>query len=642
MAISDIGWDGLGAATAGYDLHVLAGESTPPLNDRLVFQRKDAGGNVTNHFASTKSIPPDWAAKPADVDAKFVAEFKADGPQAAGKHAGHGIEVEEATGKVEIAAALPATRLYNFLIKAELTDKADNTPPLSIRIRVHVHESIQKIWLTPRKLIVRSGATNQRFTVLAEFDDGSYGDITGRTDLGFSSSNNAGVVSVDVASGLVTYVAAGTAQITVTGSPSPPDGTDTADVLAQPSLAVERRIERVRPRGMENFMLKTNFLFLPDGFTVGERQTFNDIVEQIVERLQTDVFTYPYSLLKDSINYWRLADADFLASEEESVGVLSQASIVGRKHQQASRLPFPSDPGAAPKWELENMIFRVGLPVWGDRTKDLAAKINDWRKLYDNIQQNDPHISNDVFLKWRALHTRKLLNERCTALGFAIDNHPRVDLDPDRYLELDPRRFAEADFQAMISKLRKGAAPGTGVVGATWTTGKDKGLVCVICRSRRVAGERNPTGLASSLARDDEQPVQAAPAPRRGVDLVTTSRFLPLHSMVPITVAHECAHAFGLGDEYGGGLNYPAHRDADIAENGNIQPASEVRFLSDPISPLFIKWNWPRLTAAGRLTEKPNQREQRDLKLSSSRDISSSSPSGMRSCCEKTNSSGFH
>lgn len=179
-------------------------------------------------------------------------------------------------------------------------------------------------------------------------------------------------------------------------------------------------------------------------------------------------------------------------------------------------------------------------------------------------------------------------------------------------------------------------------MGATWTTGKDKGLVCVICRSRRVAGERNPTGLASSLARDDEQPVQAAPAPRRGVDLVTTSRFLPLHSMVPITVAHECAHAFGLGDEYGGGLNYPAHRDADIAENGNIQPASEVRFLSDPISPLFIKWNWPRLTAAGRLTEKPNQREQRDLKLSSSRDISSSSPSGMRSCCEKTNSSGFH
>jgi hypothetical protein len=139
MAITAIGWDGYGSNGKGYDLHVLAGETTPPLNDRLVFQRKDAGGNLTNHFASTKSIPPDWATKPADVDVEFFGEFKlaAAGPQPAGGRRGYGVEVDTTTGTIKVdEAPLAARRLYNFLIRADVKDTADNSTPLSIRISI--------------------------------------------------------------------------------------------------------------------------------------------------------------------------------------------------------------------------------------------------------------------------------------------------------------------------------------------------------------------------------------------------------------------------------------------------------------------------------------------------------------------------
>jgi hypothetical protein len=54
--------------------------------------------------------------------------------------------------------------------------------------RVHIHESVKQIWLTPAALTVHVAADRPKFTVLAEFEDGVVGDITAWTNLSWSST----------------------------------------------------------------------------------------------------------------------------------------------------------------------------------------------------------------------------------------------------------------------------------------------------------------------------------------------------------------------------------------------------------------------------------------------------------------------
>jgi hypothetical protein len=591
VAITKISWkDG------GLDLHLLVGENSGPLKARLNFSRKVGAADETNHTGN---------APPAGVTVTFKAEFKPAGTQPAGKRAGHGVEFTNSTATVEMKSLPTVPVLRNFFVRAEVSD-ADNSRV--IRLRVHLHGSIRKIWLTPKTMVVHRNTGNQQFTVLAEFDDGTNGDITGRPDLSYKPSNASVIPS---ASGKLVHVNNGTAKITVTLGPlpAPTELIDTADVKLVPSLATERRIMRVGGLGPAEFKKKVNILFLPDGFTEGEKDHFNGLVDQTVKLLQENVFSYPYKTLKESINYWRLVDEDFIASEEENVSILSEATIVSRRTQQSRRLPFPQDPGASTHWEVEHLIFKVGLPVPSDANKDLVGKLAEWGAAYEDV---DPaKIRNDDFLKWRALHTRQLLNERCTGLGFAIDDHPRTDLDSDRFLVSDNRRVNESQLLAMVGKLRTGFSLGVDVIGRTWVDGKDAGLVCVLARSSRGAGTQG-TVFSSSLGRDNEHAIQAAPAPRRGIDLIKMEllkrgRLKSVHPMVPIRVAHECAHAFGLWDEYGGGHNHPAHRNTLIASKVNVQPESQIQHAAPAtgIDGRKIRWNWPRLLAAGRLTAQP-------------------------------------
>jgi hypothetical protein len=590
VAISNLVWDG-----GGYDLHLLAGETSAPLKPRLGLTRENESGRT---FLSGSDLPN-------DVAIVFHPEFK--GVKGADqKYRGHGVIVDTATGAVEVkVAAVTATpRLYNFLIRAEAKDTKDGIGS-SVRIRVHVHKRIEKIWLTPRTLIVHQGATNQRFTVLAEFDDGTNGDITGWRGLSYSS-NKPHVAKVDSATGLVTHVADGSAKIRVKTDASAVSLADdnTADVETRPSLAVDRAVVRVRPRGPVAFNSNVNILFLPDGFTAAERGDFFDIVQWLTYQLQTKHSTYPFNLLKGSINYWRLADNDFLASVDKDVSIQAESAILSNG-QRADSLPFPVEPPAAGDWTLGNMVFKVGLPVPADSSATLQAKLVDWNALYDGVVSAP--ITQQVFDEWLMLHTRKLLNERCTALGFRLEDHPRADENPGfSSLSLDPRRVAPAQFRAMISKLSKSGD----VVGTTWVEwGKDEGLVCVIARNSRLGGMQSGDGYFSiSVRAEFDQAVQAA-APLRGIDLVNMAlpqgSPLPVDEMIPVIVAHEVGHAFGLGEEYGDGAGrtLPAHREIEMSDAANAQPASQVH--TPTVDPARIKWDWPRLSAAGKLTAEP-------------------------------------
>ena len=152
MAITGVRWD-----REGYDIHLLKGESSIPLAEKLRATR-----NNTSEFRGTNP--------PSGVTVEFRAEFK-------GAPSNHGVTVS-ATGQITVAASLPSLRLRNFIVRAVVSESGSNF--LDTHIRVHIHDTIKKIWLTPDTLTIYMGGGKRRFTVLAEFDDQTFGDITER------------------------------------------------------------------------------------------------------------------------------------------------------------------------------------------------------------------------------------------------------------------------------------------------------------------------------------------------------------------------------------------------------------------------------------------------------------------------------
>src|SRR5690349_3934598 len=195
MASVDIFWNG----NAGFDIHLLPGETSSPLLDLLII-REDT---TPPSFTSANSPP-------ADVDSiTFTPNFLAAG---AIRENG-GVRVDTATGQVSVLAA-PV--LKSFVIEATVKTKAPASKELGpVPIRVLVHTRIQDIWLTPSPLTIRQGADGERFTVLALFDDDTIGDITRRPDIAWASSD-AAKISVAANGALSATTHPATATITAT------------------------------------------------------------------------------------------------------------------------------------------------------------------------------------------------------------------------------------------------------------------------------------------------------------------------------------------------------------------------------------------------------------------------------------------
>jgi hypothetical protein len=124
----------------GYDIHVLrGGPPSKPLNDNLLL---DTGSNAR--------LPT------------FTAHFK-------GAPNNFGVDVDAGTGAVTAASqpggGSPKFPNFNFLITAQQIVGGASTKETTIRI--HVHDTLQKIWLSPATLTIHLGADECRFSVLA-------------------------------------------------------------------------------------------------------------------------------------------------------------------------------------------------------------------------------------------------------------------------------------------------------------------------------------------------------------------------------------------------------------------------------------------------------------------------------------------
>jgi hypothetical protein len=129
-----------------------------------------------------------YLAANADVTLVFKPLFKTQVAQPADTHKGFGISVHTKSGVITLDAALPNPTKRNFIMEVAATDTSVPATPkvFTEYIRIHVHQSVSELWLTPATLTVRpSGVprpetTDVKFLVRAQFDDGA--SATSRND----------------------------------------------------------------------------------------------------------------------------------------------------------------------------------------------------------------------------------------------------------------------------------------------------------------------------------------------------------------------------------------------------------------------------------------------------------------------------
>jgi hypothetical protein len=574
----------------GEDLHLIPGLVSPRLDQLLYLVETTAPGVEERHrFVEYR---------PAGVTVLFEANFDKADPRTAG------IDVDPNFGEITVGALPTPERLLDFLVVATVSDGVALS--VTTHVRVRIHDGFRKVWLTPAVLTVRkptdpaSVVAMSRFSVLAEFSDGTYGDLTnwapwsGPTDptdrrfVRTSTHRDVPVFVWDSAPKSNVRVTPESGRllankgIATVGLSTPnlvPPVSANAIVQTAPSWSTAVELRLVDGPGVARMGDVPNILLLPEGFTADEQGAFERLVRQLVHRLRVRRRTRPFDLLKDRVNYF----SAWVASPEAGVSVLEEVELVGggggpQTAEYRSTMVTAAD--AAGAWH-------VGPPP--------------------------------------SSTTRFLLNERDTAFHVAIGGRPNADqFHRFTWPRLDyVQRIAAADLDDFLAALVDPDVPGQRL-GSVWmrpdatdpdpARGKDEGLVLFVCRYRRSSGvnyAESPVGkyVCVSLGEDHAalHVVQASPG-GEGIDLVPD----PIPSRVPLEMwsiaAHELCHTFSLGDEYGTDapgrpttippLPLPADKIAAVRLNPNVQARVDL-LTNGALDADRIKWLWPRIEKAG-------------------------------------------
>jgi len=589
MAVNFILWND----ESGYDVHVVAGSTSPALDADLRINH----GTPPVEISATDPLP-------TGVSITFRAAFN--GADAGVNFSGFGVTVNQNTGAVTAANPLPgAPFLHNFLIHATVTD-ASVAPPKTfvVKVRVHIHNAVVAAWLTPNPLSIHRGADGQRFTVLAQFDDQTVGDITRVPGLAWTSGG--AEVDANPATGALkaTQDITATVNITVTlpaawGGTSATAACNTLAAWSPPDRNAKLIAGSAGPARMADVL---NFIFVAEGFQLGEDGLFEQRAQAFATFLRTSPAVQPYGMCSGEINYWMLS----LESRTRGTSPLYEVVPLARGAKTVGqKVPQPEDPqGAAGIWTTAQAIHEIGLPVRAHLGVALAAQQAEWATLFG--PGIAAHIDAQAQADWLDYADRTLVNETDTALGLALGERPRVEQSsPPRVVSWHPLRTTRAQFEPMLVNVKDAANVGGGAIGAVWGPGgKDRRFVIAICAGTRDGGGQSdpPDELIASSLNGDEEVELAAIVGSRGFNLVPYALppDAPLNSQC--TVAHESAHALGLGDEYGEAGSLPASEVADVVQFQNLSVVTDVAVPGPKIDPTRLKWIWPRITKAGVLT----------------------------------------
>lgn len=554
-------------------------------------------------------------------------------PRLAADSSHHGIGVTSPDGVVNAItppdASLPKVR--NFILTAIFTQPS--LVNFEAEIRIHIHDSVKDIWLTPPTLTIYKDSNECRFTVLARFNDDSVGDITDWSELTYQSSAPS-VATVDPKTGVLKAEAtSGTAPITV-NLKVPALGIDKtsapAKALVKPSWADVAKAAKVsfvagrvapdesNPSGPEANSVKSvvengrNILFIAEGFQQDQRFDFRNIVNLITsvlrgEEAATASAFQPFGILKKAINYWVV----FVPSEEDGITVLGRHMFIVQDGKEIGILQSPNtrpDP-AATKWKYPELLYEVGLPLAGDATRLLPDLVDEWQKLF-GTDVTLARTTDTFNVLWKLLPFHSILNERDTAFGYTVGIRQRIDWKSSDAVTLDfsSRRTSSASFRKFVENLTFGGFP----IGDRWKTGApDFSLVSLLCLTDRQSGAEVGDKVFAAGTGRNESRVSLKKAPDSGLQIVTAPVISTHRHLMASVFSHELGHAFGLGDEYGDGGGASLTDGSDVNPfQPNVQAKTEI--APAPAAPATvaaydstkIRWAWPRITKAGVLTRK--------------------------------------
>jgi hypothetical protein len=567
---------------------------------------------------------------------------------------GNGVDFALETGVVS-ASASPGRAVRNFLIEAQLqlSTPQEIKPAL---LRVHVHGSIARLWPTPSTLRVPVGSEGVLPALYAQFDDGVVADVSHWASLmdGWSitwASANPGRIFFDpTAKGLrASSAPSGPRQdvavhaVVVDANTATTHSSEPIQAYPVPAWSTPRKLAFVAGPGPARYESVTNILFLGDGFTAAEQPQFEELVSRLVGKIGSSEFAQPFKLLRDSINFWSL----FVASEQSGSTLLDEyipASGSTAGTFRLTEVPRPVEAfQVASNYTVAQLVTLAGLPapadiVPGESEADAARRFNGyWQQ--DLERAPIAVLSPSQFAPWLRLAQRAPVEARDTTFAVQLGTRHGAQVGSQHSLTLDPKRMSARGIGelvgALFAEVKDGGVTRQLPVGRVWATtptrGKDFGLICILSRSTAFGGGTSieePPASTYILVRlwryqGGFEKEEARTQPFRGSFVLQPGSVPPLWGESPhvaLNVVHEMAHAFGLADEYGGGIA-TGSRTATGAANAQwrrdiLRTTSDVAGQYDPVLlpsvttprlwPSKIRWGqWPRLRAAGELAAKP-------------------------------------
>ncbi len=421
MPVTGIRWSNV--RSRGRDVHLLPGQPRD-LSHQLIIDFTKANGDKDWKYAD------DYLANHNDVVLVFQPMFKTQGAQPANTHKGHGISVDTLNGVITLDATLPSPRKNNFMMEVEANDSATGDHIDSTSIRIHVHQAITNVWLTPDTLTVRPFKTSRpehtdyKFSLRAEFDDHTVGNITNMPNLSWSPAAN-----VDGSDGELILKAGDDPGDTLTISVTLPAAIGGASTSA--TMLVGDAWDPANPidvsivvgggwPGTINPEKVPNVLLLGDGFTNANRAAFDQYVNSLIQFLKVNPLNKPYDVLSTSINFWTA----FTPSQEIGISVGAEIYPVvdsdsGDLHARYIRGPKKPPSGHTGNYNLAQLIYMVGLPISTDDKSNAGRSNNtiktEWQQLVDT--DPTPHVDDDLINSWRKLAKRSLIDERDSFFG---------------------------------------------------------------------------------------------------------------------------------------------------------------------------------------------------------------------------------
>jgi len=634
MPVEGIEWS---TRVRAMEVHVLEGETSEDLRVRkLLFTHRTAALDMLEGPAK---LYLDSMAVP-DTTIAFRIQDPFDGNSATGlDFTARGISINQDTGSVTVSRPLPQLYPKSFMVQAVVV-----SGPRTYRasIRVFVHKSITSIWLTPTPLQVRPRngqsfpqTTRFRFALRARFDDNIVADLTNHPGVTWGEALTAPDGTVSLAPpGPARHVDATGRLIVQPGDVGRAPVSIGATIGGLAPVKAEMRVIAAwaKPPGLEvtlipggsgNALLADraalnavpNVLFLPDGYASTTKDDFYKYVNAMVGYIKADPFCKPFKDLGASMNFW----AAFIPSPANGI-TRGSRSYLQRSGTEAyikdlfrPDPPRPSSIGQILEAQLAQLIHIVGPAMPSDATDAPAPRSNDsllqeWRSLWgDRVLSWLPFAGparDQLLAVWRATASHTIIDDIDTPLGTMV-GAPRTDGYHNMAI-LNPDRVDRQALDDLLATLHYGGMD----LSTVWTDERrrDYNLVCIVVPATgravnymshimlpfKIGSEKVEPGSISQVNRYKRVP--AAPP-------VIDAAF-KINPAAPRVFAHELAHSFDLGDEYGGTNDRPLflyQREHFDRRDGNLQSDLSLKRDTD-IHGDEVKWRWPRIRWAAEVS----------------------------------------